>query len=144
MLLSATLVRSQLILLIVMLANFGTKEATGAQLQSLSRITTGQITKLLQLPPGVAIYEPPAECNDPNDSQCSGMDRAKKLFTVSDDSSPQLSECNEMRLFRFTGIKHLNMVASLCQQGPFTLPELNETRTELNELLNALSKAPPA
>jgi len=138
MLLSVTLVRSQLILLIVLLAGFETKEATGAQLRSLSRITAEQITKLLQLPPDVAIYEPPAECSDPNNSRCTGMDRTKKLFTISDDSSPQLSECAEMRLFRFAGIKHLNLVAGLCQQGPFTLPELNETKNRAQRIAKRL------
>jgi hypothetical protein len=126
--LSAVPVRSTLTILAVVLAAFAAKEGSGAQAQSLSRITPQQVTRLLQLPANVAIYEPPAECYDLANSQCSGMDRAKKMFANSDDGSPQLSECKQMRLFRFAGIQHLNLVISLCQQGPFTLPELNETK----------------
>lgn len=132
--LSAAPVGSTLTILLVVLAASAAKEGFGAQARSLSKITPQQLTKLLQLPPNVAIYEPPAECDDPGNSRCSGMDRAKKLIAVSDDSSPQLSECKQMRLFRFAGIEHLNLVASLCQQGPFTLPELNETKNRAQRI----------
>jgi len=135
----AALGRSRLILVMVILAGYGAKEASGAQVQSLSRITTQQIRKTLELPPEITIYEPPVECYDPN-SQCSGMDRAKKLWDSSDEGNLQLSECGSMRLFRFAGIKHLNLTASLCQQGPFAMPELNETKTRAQRLTDLFLK----
>jgi hypothetical protein len=127
---SALRLGHSLIFALVILLGCGTKKAVDAQVQSLSKITSQQIAKVLALPSEVAIYEPPADCYDleATNPKCSGMDRARKLFAISDDGSPQLSECKSMRLFRFAGIKHLNLVTSLCQQGPFALPELNETR----------------
>ena len=121
-------VRSGLILAMVIMAGYGAKEASGAQVQSLSRITAQQIGKVMQFTPEISIYEPPVECQDPAYSGCSGMDRAKKLWHTSDDGNLQVSDCGSMRLFRFAGVNHINLTASLCRHGPFAMPELNETK----------------
>jgi len=126
----------------VIVAGFGIKEASGAQVQSLSRITTQQIRKAMELPPEITVYEPPVECHAPN-SQCSGMDRAKKLWDFSDEGNLQVSECGQMRLFLFAGIKHINLTASLCQQGPFAMPELNETKARPQRVMELLLKEGP-
>lgn len=59
---------------------------------------------------------------------------------MSSDGNIQLNECEEMRLFRFTGMTHLQLVASTCRQGPYTLPELNETKQQARQLVDLLSK----
>jgi hypothetical protein len=115
-------------------------DVLAAETPSLSQITPQQITKILPLPAGVSAYDPVAKCGDLNRSDCKDIEQSKKLLFMSRDGNIQLSECEEMRLFRFTGVTHLQFVASICRQGPFTLPELNETKQQARQLVELLSK----
>ena len=73
------------------------------------------------------------------------MDRSKRLVSVAENGKAELTQCGEMRLFRFAGVKHVNLLAGVCQKGPFNLPELNETKTQgqRNTELELLLKSSP-
>ena len=133
-----SIVVSATVQLITVLLVFAGVDA--AETQLLSRITPERITKLIPLPPGVSAYDPAAECGYPDSPLCERVKQARKLCTVSNDGNLQMHECEEMRSFSFRGMPHLQLVAGICQRGPFTLPELNQTKTQARRLIDLLSK----
>jgi hypothetical protein len=124
----------------LVIASMTAGEVSAAESQSLSKITPQQITRILPLPAGVSTFDPVVECGDSKRPDCRGIEQSKKLLSMSSDGNVQLSECEQMRLFRFTGVTHLQLVVSTCRQGPYTLPELDETKQQARQLVERLSK----